>query len=132
MPEKDDQSFDALAVPHLEAVYRVARRLAHNEHEAEDLVQETFLRAQKAFGQFEMRSFGIKPWLLKILHNAFFNRQARARRAPRQASPDGLDRTEDTRPAGAVSAPPELDYDRVDEEVKSAIDDLRPEFKAVL
>ena len=85
MPAKAEKSFEELAVPHLELVYRVARRLCRNEHEAEDLVQETYLKAYKAFERFEMREFGIKPWLLKILHNTFLNRLARQRRAPRLA-----------------------------------------------
>jgi RNA polymerase sigma-70 factor (ECF subfamily) len=70
--------------------------------------------------------------LLKILHNAFFNRRARERHSARGAAPDALEQAEDPRADGAAIAPPELDYDRVDEEVKSAIDDLRPEFKSVL
>lgn len=132
MPTTHDESFEALAVPQLGAVYRVARRLARDEHEAEDLVQETFLKAQKAFGRFEMREFGIRPWLLKILHNAFLNRRASEKRMPRSAAEDVLEQTEDPRLDADVIGPPELDYERVDEEVKSAIDALRPEFKSVL
>jgi RNA polymerase sigma factor (sigma-70 family) len=74
--------FEKVVLPHLDAVYRMARRLARSESEAEDLVQETFVRALRAFDQFELRAFGAKPWLFKILHNVFYTRAGRARRQP--------------------------------------------------
>ena len=129
MPVSGEQSFEALALPHLEAVYRVARRLARNEHEAEDLVQDTYLKAQQAFGRYEMREFGIKPWLLKILHNAFLNHQARQKKAPRATDQQILEQapTDDE-----SDLPPELNYEHLDQEVKQAIDRLAPEFREVL
>lgn len=123
------KSFEELAVPHLDAMYRVARRLTRSEHEAEDLVQETFLKAQRAFGTFRMRQFGIRPWLLRILHNTYFNRLARERRAPRPAEQQALEQV-----AGppAQDSPPQLDYENLDAEVKRAMDGLQPEYCSVL
>lgn len=128
---RDDNRFLAVALPHAELLYRVARRLAQNTHEAEELVQETYLKAHKAFARFEEREFGVRPWLLRILHNTFLNRRERALRAPRSAG-DSLDRM----PAGHASTLPErpadLDYDLLDQEVKAAIDKLPVEFRSVL
>ena len=118
-------------MPHLDIVFRVARRLSRNEPDAEDLVQETYLKAQRAFGRFEMREFGIRPWLLRILHNTFLNRQAREKNAPRAAGPEMLQATAESYD-GSSLAPPELDYERVDGEVKTAIERLAPEFRSVL
>lgn len=131
MPLKGDKSFEALALPHLEAVYRLARRLGRNEQEAEDLVQEAYLKAYKAFGGFEMREFGIKPWLLKILHNTFLNRQAREIRAPRATDQQSLELYQAADNDGQIG-PPDLDYERLDDEVKHAVDGLAPEFRSVL
>ncbi|TWT45802.1 ECF RNA polymerase sigma factor SigR [Phycisphaerae bacterium RAS1] len=132
MPVRDDKSFEALALPHAEAIYRFARRLTRDEHEAEDLVQEAYLKAYKAFGRFEEREFGVRPWLLKILYNAFLNRQVRAKRTPVAADQQALDQIHaDSGDLGSES-PPELDYERVDEEVKRAIDALPVEFRSVL
>ncbi len=128
MQGKDEKSFEALALPHLPALYRIARRLSRRDAEAEDLVQETFLRAYRAFGSFEVRSFGIRPWLIKILNNAFLNRQAKGRREPRAADPSAL---EDAKTVEAT-IPPDLDLEDVDQEVKAAIDQLAPEFRSVL
>jgi RNA polymerase sigma-70 factor, ECF subfamily len=133
MPLEGDKSFEEQALPHLETLYRVARRLTRNEHEAEDLVQETFLKAYRAFASFEMREFGIKPWLLKILHNTFLNRQARENRAPTAADQKNLEQMYEATPsASAPAGLPEVDYEQLDEEVKQAIDTLAPEFRSVL
>jgi RNA polymerase sigma-70 factor, ECF subfamily len=131
MARNSGGSFEALAVPHLELVYRIARRLARNEHAAEDLVQETYLKAYKAFDRFEMRGFGIRPWLLKILHNTFLNRHAQEQRRPKAIDQAALEQA----PGGErmlAGAPPALDYEHLDEEVKQAIDELADEFRAVL
>jgi len=128
MPVEDEQSFEALALPHLETVYRIARRLCRNDHEAEDLVQETYLKACGAFSRFQMREFGIRPWLLKILHNTFFNRRARQKNAPKSVDQQTLDQVS----AGEHIGPAALDYENLDGEVKRAIDALQPEFREVL
>ena len=132
MASQGDNSFEALAMPHIGAAYRLARRLARNEFEAEDLVQETYLKAYKAFSGFQVRDFGMKPWLLKILHNTFLNRQSRESKAPRTADHQTLEGL--TKPVEKTVSldPPQLDYDQVDEEVKHAVDNLAPEFRSVL
>jgi RNA polymerase sigma-70 factor, ECF subfamily len=129
MPGQGKDSFEALAIPHLDAVYRVARRLARDEHGAEDLVQETYLKAYKAFGRFEVREFGVRPWLLKILYNTFLNRQARGKKGPRSADQQTL---EQVHADESYTGPPELDYENLDQEVRRAIDDLPAEFRSVL
>jgi RNA polymerase sigma-70 factor, ECF subfamily len=59
--------FRALALPHLDAVYTVARYLLRNDADAEDAAQETYLRAYRYFDSF--RGPAIKPWLFAILRN---------------------------------------------------------------
>ncbi len=129
MDSADEKSFEALALPHLDTLYRVARRLTRNEHEAEDLVQETYLKAHRAFNDFEVREFGIRPWLLRILNNTFLNRVARERRAPKATDQHAL---EQTQAAETSVVPPQLDYEKLDEEVKQSLDCLSPEFRTVL
>jgi RNA polymerase sigma-70 factor (ECF subfamily) len=125
--------FEELALPQIEAVYRLARRLAGNAAEAEDLVQETYVRAFKAFNAFELREFGIKPWLLRILYNVFCTLRSRRRREPTlledvdlaHASDEwGAEETE----SGALN----LDWDRYDEELKEAVEALQPDYRTVL
>jgi len=109
-------------------IYRVARRLTAHEQEAEDLVQETYLKAYLAFARCRKRDFGIKPWLLKILHNTYLDRQAARRRAPISLDQQVL---EQVREKGSASAE-KLSYEDLDQEVKRAIDALPAEYRSVL
>jgi RNA polymerase sigma-70 factor (ECF subfamily) len=68
--------FEDVALVHLDLVYRAALRLTHNRADAEDLVQETWLRALRHFDQFDPGS-NCRAWLLTILRNAFLNRVRR-------------------------------------------------------
>ena len=68
--------FEPLAMRHLDPLYSAALRLTKNDRDAEDLVQDTFLRAYRFFDKFE-RGTNIKAWLFKILTNTFINRYRR-------------------------------------------------------
>jgi RNA polymerase sigma-70 factor (ECF subfamily) len=62
--------FEEIALPHLAAAYNLARWMLHNEHDAEDVVQESFLRAFKSFsGYYGGNS---KAWLLTIVRNSCY------------------------------------------------------------
>ena len=90
---KHDEQFERLALVHLDNVYRLSRRLAGNTHEAEDLVQETFIRAYRAYGNFENRDGTALPWLMKICHNVFYSRLNKSSREPiNLESTEGLGR----------------------------------------
>lgn len=128
----DENSFESLALTHLDAVYRFARRLTGDEHESEDLVQETYLRAYKAFGRFELRDFGVKPWLLKILHNTYLNRRVRDQKAPKSTDQQTLDEMHSEAVTNTGESPLELDYENLDAEVKRALELLSPEFRSII
>lgn len=67
------RDFEDVALVHLDTLYRAALRLTHNRAEAEDLVQETCLRALRSFDRFNPGT-NCRAWLLTILRNAFLNR----------------------------------------------------------
>ena len=67
------REFEAVALVHLDALYRGALRLTHNRAEAEDIVQETCLRAFKGFDRFNPGT-NCRAWLFTILRNTFLNR----------------------------------------------------------
>lgn len=69
--------FQQLVMPHMDAAYNLARWLAGNAHDAEDITQEAFLRAFKFFDSF--RGEDAKMWLLKIVRNTFYTQWRRAR-----------------------------------------------------
>lgn len=133
MASREKPNFEQLALPHLELLYRVARRLTRHEQEAEDLVQETYLKAYQSFARFELREYGIKPWLLRILHNAYLNRRARAARAPRAIDSQTLEEGQAAaEPTAMPDLTPTLDSEQLDSEVKRAIDGLSEEYRSVL
>jgi RNA polymerase sigma factor (sigma-70 family) len=72
LEEKDKQSrFEATILPHLDAAYNLARWLTRNDHDAQDVVQDAFLRAFKFFGGF--RGGNGRSWLLSIVRNTCYN-----------------------------------------------------------
>jgi RNA polymerase sigma-70 factor, ECF subfamily len=73
------REFEATALPHLDALYGTAYRLARNPRDAEDLVQEALMRAYRFWETFEKDS-NCKAWLLRILTNTFINEYQRKRR----------------------------------------------------
>jgi len=75
---KDPQrvEFEAEALRHMDALYGTALRLTRSDADAQDLVQETFLRAYRFYDRFEPGT-NLKAWLFKIQYNAFVNRYRR-------------------------------------------------------
>ncbi len=76
-----EQRFEAEALPHLRALYATAYRMTRNAHDAEDLVQETFLRAYRAFDRYQPGT-NIRAWLFTILHRARTDSFRRSARSP--------------------------------------------------
>ena len=73
------ERFDESVLPHLDAAYNLARHLLRDPHEAEDAVQEAFLRALRHFGGF--RGVDGRAWLLRIVRNTCFTLLRRRRSA---------------------------------------------------
>src|ERR1700730_17404972 len=74
--DRTRREFEHLSLEHLDALYSAGLRLTKNERDAEDLVQDTFLRAFRFFDKFE-RGTNMKAWLFKILTNTFINKYRR-------------------------------------------------------
>jgi RNA polymerase sigma-70 factor (ECF subfamily) len=83
-----EQRFEAEALPHLKALYGTAYRMTHNAHDAEDLVQETFLRAFRAFDRYASGT-NIRAWLHTILYRVRTDAFRRAGRSPRTVELEG-------------------------------------------
>ncbi len=121
-------SFEREALVHLDALYRVALRLTGNAADADDLVQETMLKAYRAWDQYE-KGTNAKAWLLTILRHAFINEYRRRSRHPETVDVDTIEpfavfgEIQDEDPQGAF-------FDRiVDDEVLRAIDALPEVFR---
>jgi RNA polymerase sigma-70 factor, ECF subfamily len=81
-PSQDDQplsGFEELAMPLLDSLYNYARWLVHNSTDAEDLVQETYLKALRSFASFH-RGTNFRSWIFQILRNTFLSSCSRLER----------------------------------------------------
>ncbi len=87
MPNPDARRFALLIEPHLDALFRAAYRLARNRADAEDLVQETCVRAYERIAEPRDPQL-VKPWLLRVMHNLFIDGVRRARMASLASSGD--------------------------------------------
>jgi RNA polymerase sigma-70 factor (ECF subfamily) len=130
-PSAAARSFDDEALPHLDALYRVALRLTADPTLAEDLVQDTMLKAYRSWRQYRPGT-NAKGWLLTILRNTFINDYRRRKHEPiamdlEAAEPHALYRAmQESDPEGAFFS------QIVDEKVLEAIDALPPDFREVL
>jgi RNA polymerase sigma factor (sigma-70 family) len=124
--------FQALALPHLDAAYNLARWLARNPRDAEDIVQEAFLRAFRFFDTF--RGELARPWLLSIVRRVWYD-EWRRRSTSEEVMPfDEL--RDDTPPDGweTASADPETLAIRSENvrDVHEALQRLPVEYREVL
>jgi RNA polymerase sigma-70 factor (ECF subfamily) len=123
--------FEDLFLHHLDALYRTALRLTKNKSDAEDLLQETLLRALKNFDQLQDRSKA-RASLFQILVNTFYNIQNKQKRGVPIVD---VELTEDL-VASSLEAPQynplEVFARLMSDEVERALDGLHPAFKVVL
>ncbi len=91
--------FEEQALPFIDQLYGAALRMTKNPSDAQDLVQETFVKAFAAFKQFEQGT-NLKAWLYRILTNTFINTYRKKQREPYQGTIDDL---EDWQMGGAES-----------------------------
>ena len=131
---RDD--FASLALSHQAALWRAARRLTRDRITAEDLVQETYLRALRARHAFRLRDFGMRPWLLRILRNLYLSHRASDARRPAAVPGEHLDclpaAAERSMPFCCNGVPSLAVLDEMDQELASAIRDLPSTHQAVL
>src|SRR5216683_4515899 len=86
----DQAEFAELAMPFMSALYSAALRMTRNPADAEDLVQETYLKAYRGFGGFEQGT-NLKAWLYRILTNTFINSYRSKKRRPEESDIDDVE-----------------------------------------
>ena len=77
----DRADFMGLAEPFMDQLYSYARRLTSNDSDAEDLLQDTYLRAYKGFGSFT-KDTNLRAWMYRIMTNTFINTYRKSKQAP--------------------------------------------------
>jgi len=130
-PEPDRSAFEAEVLPQLDSLYRLALRLTTDPSRAEDLVQDTVLKAFRSWQSFQPGT-NIRSWLFTILRNTFINDYRRRQREPIAMDLDAVE------PHAAFRAAQDEDPEGtffsqiVDAKVLDAIDALPEDFREVL
>lgn len=121
------RGFEEVAMPHLDAAYNLARWFTRNDKDAEDIVQEAYLRALRHFGGF--RGGDARPWLLAIVRNTYYT-WFRQNRVPERA----LDLDEEIYMQTSNDLDPEMQLVREadSEMVRRALQSLSEEFREVI
>lgn len=134
-PDGLKRRFEEEAIPLLKILYPAAMSLTRNAADAEDLLQETYLRAYRGFAGFE-EGTNLKAWLYRILTNAYINIYRKKRREPEILSSDETPdwylydkiRDSDLAPSAEVQALERMP----DSEVQDALDSLPDRFRMVV
>ena len=119
-------SWDELVRQHADRVYRLAYRLSGNQHDAEDLTQETFIRVFRSVRDYQPGTF--EGWLHRITTNLFLDMVRRRARIRMEALPEDYDRVPGDQPT-----PEQIYHDsRLGPDLQAALDALPPEFRAAV
>jgi RNA polymerase sigma-70 factor (ECF subfamily) len=125
--------FERDALPYLDQLYAAAMRMTRNPADAEDLVQETFVKAFAAFHQFQ-EGTNLKAWLYRILTNSFINTYRKRQREPQKSSSENIEdwqlaAAESHTSSGLRSAEMEALDHLPDSDVKEALQALPEDFR---
>jgi RNA polymerase sigma-70 factor (ECF subfamily) len=127
-------AFEKEAVPHMDSLYNFALRMTGDSDEADDLVQETYLKAFRFFDKFE-RGTNCKAWLFSIMKNTFINSYRKTTKEPGKVDYQDVENFyENIKPSSTDSAHLEKDiYDNLlDDELSDAIASLPEDFRTVI
>ena len=127
-PALTDDAWEQIVTEHSTRVYRLAYRLTGNQHDAEDLTQETFVRVFRSLSTYTPGTF--EGWLHRITTNLFLDQVRRRRRI--RIEPWG-DATEQFAGPDGTSTPERgFEHANLDQDVQKALDALPPEFRAAV
>lgn len=123
----DDPAFAQAALSHIDSLYGTALRLTRKPADAEDLVQDTYLKAFRSAHQFEPGT-NLKAWLFTILHNTFRNMRRHDGRSPVDVDSEAVERAASD---GPVDQSPEQILSRrtLDADLQAALDALPEAFR---
>lgn len=122
-----DDPFTQEALSYVDSLYGTALRLTRRPADAEDLVQDTYLKAFRAADQFQ-RGTNLKAWLFTILHNTFRNIRRHDGRNPVDVDSDTVEQAVDS--AGAQQTPEQLlTRATLDADLQAALDELPEAFR---
>jgi RNA polymerase sigma-70 factor (ECF subfamily) len=128
------REFNAEMIPHMDALYNFAIRLANDPNDAEDLVQDTIVKAYRFFASYE-RGTNAKAWLFRILKNSYINNYRKQSKQPYQVDYDEISTYyESVRSERSDTTDMEqiMYRELLDDEVTKALNKLPEDFRTVV
>lgn len=130
-----DRIFDEEFYPHADALYTFAYNLTYNDADANDLVQETYMKAYRSIASYH-EGTNAKAWLFKILKNAFINHYRKRSRQPSRVDFEDIinyqNQEEGTNLSGYVDLREELYQNMMGDEITMAVNALPVDFRVVI
>jgi len=127
--------FQELAFKHVDSLYSTALRMTKNNLDAEDLIQDVYLRAFRFFHRFE-KGTNFKAWIFKILTNTYINQYRKKINKPYHVDLEKVQYNYDDKETTAQTSAQEcerLDYETLfDDEIKNALQQIPDEFRVVV
>jgi RNA polymerase sigma-70 factor (ECF subfamily) len=135
-PKTVGWDFETAALPFLDGLYNMAYRFTRNAEDAEDLVQETYLKAYKHYDKFEAGT-NLKAWLYRIMRNTFINGYRKKQNQPQQSAFSEIEENYESlvqqEPNRQIKDPEQEILEAVlDEDVQKALNTLREDYRMVI
>ena len=127
--EEKNRAFEEVAFRYMNTLYSAALRMTGDKSEAQDLVQDSYLRAYRFFDRFK-RGTNFRAWLFKILRNVYINKYYKELKAPQTLEISNIEESVDL----VTTATPENEIfsSLLDDEVTNAVEALPEEFRIVI
>jgi RNA polymerase sigma-70 factor (ECF subfamily) len=131
---RKQEDFEEEIIPHLDAMYNFALRLTSDPNDAEDLVQDTIVKAFRFFSSYE-KGTNAKAWLFRILKNSYINNYRKKSKQPNQVDYDEVSSFYETIRADRTDTSDLEDRmfrDLIDDDITSALEELPEDFRTVV
>ncbi len=132
--QQKHREFQEEAIPHMDILYNYGIRLTGNPEDANDLLQETFLKAYRFWDKFE-KGTNCRAWLFRIMRNSYINRYRKAVKTPEHVDYDEIKEFYNTirdQSTDANDLTERLYGQLLDDQISTALTDLPEEFRTVV
>lgn len=131
---KKQEDFNEEIIPHLDALYNFGLRLTSDPNDAEDLVQDTIVKAYRFFSSYE-KGTNAKAWLFRILKNSYINNYRKRSKKPQEVDYDEVATFYETIRAERTETSDLEDKmfrELIDDDISNALDEIPEDFRTVV
>lgn len=132
--QKKYKEFEEEAIPHMDALYNFALKMTGDSDVADDLIQETYMRAFRFFDKFE-KGTNAKAWLFRILKNTFINEYRKESKSPDKVDYDDIQNFYENVKSSEVKTQhlqEDAFHSLLDDDLTKALQDLAEDFRTVI